>query len=42
MPSIINFNHVDPLHIKAAWRDPMPKINLYDGYLADTYTQLTL
>lgn len=31
-------NQIDPLQIKPAWRDPFPKMNLYDGYIGDGYT----
>jgi len=30
-------NNIDPLQIKPEWRDPFPKMDLYDGYIGDGY-----
>ena len=30
-------NRIDPMRIKAEWRDRFPKSNLYEGYIGDSY-----
>ena len=32
-------NYVDPMRIRADWRDPFPKMGLHGGYLGDGYPQ---